>query len=215
MRFKWENPRYTNYHGTYDDIHHGLLMFDLDITDLTGKINNGKPFPYTYIDNDVYNTDDIWYEISIQVPKILPEIALYELNPISAVNLEIYKYRAKCDIDEDYKIFTETYDSIWYINDIYAVNEKSVNILNNITSMYTNMLTNNMINEADIKHTIISLTNLKHDLTYKELIGLSAKLTKRFSDVKIYARNLKDKVNDAKSIEEVVTYKWDLLSTVA
>lgn len=206
MNLKLENPRYTTVRGTVDNLREGELTFDVDVTDLDGYINNGKMFRYTYI-NDVNNNQvDAFIKSKIDTLNIEE----YQLDPNPVVSLVMYKECIKQDIDEDFKLYTTKYDSVYFDNDLFSYDQDSINILSNIISCYDSQISDGTVSIDKIVHKFISTTNEQHDLSYNKLIELRNLMVFRYSKVKLHARELKDKIENAKTIKDVKAIKWDL-----
>lgn len=206
MNLKLENPRYTTVRGTVDNLREGTLTFDVDVTDLDGYINNGKMFRYTYI-NDVNNNHvDAFIKSKIDTLNIEE----YQLDPNPVLSLVVYKECIKQDIDEDFKLYTTKYDSVYFDNDLFSYDQDSINILSNIISCYDSQISDGTVSIDKIVHKFISTTNEQHDLSYNKLIELRNLMVFRYSKVKLHARELKDKIENAKTIKDVKAIKWDL-----
>lgn len=206
MNLKLENPRYTTVRGTVDNLREGALTFDVDVTDLDGYINNGKTFRYTYI-NDVNNNQvDAFIKSKIDTLNIEE----YQLDPNPVLSLVMYKECIKQDIDEDFKLYTTKYDSVYFDNDLFSYDQDSINILSNIISCYDSQISDGTVSIDKIVHKFISTTNEQHDLSYNKLIELRNLMVFRYSKVKLHARELKDKIENAKTIKDVKVIKWDL-----
>lgn len=206
MNLKLENPRYTTVRGTVDNLREGTLTFDVDVTDLDGYINNGKMFRYTYI-NDVNNNQvDAFIKSKIDTLNIEE----YQLDPNPVLSLVMYKECIKQDIDEDFKLYTTKYDSVYFDNDLFSYDQDSINILSNIISCYDSQISDGTVSIDKIVHKFISTTNEQHDLSYNKLIELRNLMVFRYSKVKLHARELKDKIENAKTIKDVKAIKWDL-----
>lgn len=208
MNLKLENARYTNVHGTLDDVRGSPKMFDIDVTDLDGVINNGKTFPYTYLDSESDNDDKIKAVIKSKLSEI--SIANWLSNHDSIDSLMIYKSAMKKDIDEDFKLYVAAYDSVFFDSDLFAYDQDSVNTLNSIIACYDSKINNNELSVDKILHRFISSTNIIHELTYEKLVELRNLMVLRYSEIKLHARELKDKIENTYTIEEVKAVVWDL-----
>lgn len=208
MNLKLENARYTNVHGTLDNIRYGTKMFDIDVTDLDGVVNSGKTFTYTYLDNGSPDDDKIKLAIKAKLPEISIANGLLRPDPIDS--LSTYKCVAQEDIDEDFKLYITKYDGIFFDSDLFSYDQDSINILNSIIACYDSQISNDTLAMDKILHKFISNTNTIHELTYKQLVELRNLMTLRFSDIKLHARELKDKIENANTVEEVKAVVWDL-----
>ena len=206
MNLKLENPRYTTVHGTIDNLREGALTFDVDVTDLDGYINNGKTFRYTYINNVNSNQVDAFIKSKIDTL----DIKECQLDPNPVLSLVMYKECIKKDIDEDFKLYTTKYDSVYFGDDLFSYDQDSINILSNIISCYDSQISADIVNKDKIVHKFISTTNEQHNLSYNELIELRNLMVFKYSEVKLHARKLKDKIENAKTIKDVKAIKWDL-----
>ena len=208
MNLKLENARYTNVHGTLGDVRSSLKMFDIDVTDLDGVINNGKTFPYTYLDSESDNDDKIKAVIKSKLSEI--SIANWLSNHDSIDSLMLYKSAMKKDIDEDFKLYVTAYDSVFFDSDLFSYDQDSINILNSIITCYDSQINNNELSADKILHRFISSTNIIHELTYEKLVELRNLMVLRYSEIKLHARELKDKIENTYTIEEVKAVVWDL-----
>lgn len=208
MNLKLENARYTNVHGTLDDRRYGTKMFDIDVTDLDGVINGGKTFPYTYLDNESDNDDKIKLAIKSKLSEI--PIANELLCPDPIGSLTLYKRGVQKDIDEDFKLYTTKYDGIFFDGDLFPYDQDSINVINSIIACYDSLISNSKLSTDKILHRFISSTNIIHTLTYKQLIDLRNLMILRYSEIKLHARKLKDKIENANTVEEVKAVVWDL-----
>ena len=208
MNLKLENARYTNVHGTLGDVRSGPKMFDIDVTDLDGVINNGKTFPYTYLDSESDNDDKIKAVIKSKLSEI--SIANWLSNHDSTESLMIYKSAMKKDIDEDFKLYVTEYDSVFFDSDLFSYDQDSINILNSIIACYDSQINNNELSVDKILHRFISSTNIIHEFTYEKLVELRNLMVLRYSEIKLHARELKDKIENTYTIEEVKAVVWDL-----
>ena len=209
MNLKLENARYINIRGTLDNIRHGTQLFDIDVTDLDGVINNGKTFTYTYLNKD---DDDSNSAIKQYIKSKLKElyIGYYYGDPELIIAIVEYKQCAISDIDDDFNTFVSYYDGIYFDNDVFSYNRESIDIINSIIACYDSQITNNKISADKVTHKFISCTNAVHDLTYTKLVELRNEMILRYSEVKLYARELKDKVLKAKTVDEIRNIRWDL-----
>lgn len=208
MNLKLENARYTNVHGTLDDRRGGTKMFDIDVTDLDGVINGGKTFSYTYLDNESESDDKIKSVIKSKLYEISIANGLLHPDPISS--LTMYKRGVQKDIDEDFKFFVTKYDGIFFDSDLFPYDQDSINVLNSIIACYDSQLSNDTLSTDKILHRFISSTNTIHTLTYKQLIDLRNLMVLRYSEIKLHARELKDKIENANTVEEVKAVVWNL-----
>lgn len=208
MNLKLENARYTNIHGTLDDRRYGAKMFDIDVTDLDGVINGGKTFPYTYLDDESDNGDKIKLAIKSKLSEI--SIANALLHPDPTNSLITYKRYAQKDIDEDFELYITKYDGIFFDSDLFTYDQDSINVLNSIIACYDSQLSNDTLSTDKILHRFISSTNTIHELTYEQLIDLRNLMVLRYSEIKLHARELKDKIENANTVEEVRSVVWDL-----
>lgn len=208
MNLKLENARYTNVHGTLDDIRYGTKMFDIDVTDLDGVINNGKTFPYTYLDNESADDDKIKLAIKAKLSEISIANGLLRPDPIES--LTMYKRVVQKDINEDFKLYTTTYDNVFFDSDLFSYDQDSINTLNSIIACYDSQISNNTLTTDKILHRFISSTNTIHELTYEQLVDLRNLMILRYSEIKLHARELKDKIENADTVEEVKSVVWDL-----
>lgn len=208
MNLKLENARYTNVHGTLDDKRYGTKMFDIDVTDLDGVINGGKTFPYTYLDN-VSDSDD---KIKPVIKSKLSEISITNglLSPDPIASLTLYKRGVQKDIDEDFKLYITKYDGIFFDGDLFPYDQDSINVLNSIIACYDSYLSNDTLSTDKILHRVISSTNIIHQLTYAQLVDLRNLMVLRYSQIKLHARELKDKIENANTVEEVKAVVWNL-----
>ena len=207
MRLKLENARYNTLHGTQYDTRSGVKAFDLDITDLDGGINNGKPFPYTYVDNKTSNSE---------IGKFIKEnmntltIANYQPDPDPEVTLYIYRQCMKQDIDEDFNAYVTKYDAVFFDNDLFSYSQDSITIITGLIGCYESQVAENKIAETDAVHEYISNTNARHKLSYKQLKELRNLMVLRYSENKLHARSLKDKIESAQTVAEIKAVVWDL-----
>lgn len=208
MNLKLENARYTNVHGTLDDIRYGTKMFDIDVTDLDGVINGGKTFPYTYLDNESDSDDKIKLAIKSKLSEIFIANGLLRPDPIDS--LTTYKRGIQKDIDEDFKLYITKYDGIFFDSDLFPYDQDSINVLNSIIACYDSQVSNDTLSTDKIMHRFISSTNIIHELTYEQLIDLRNLMVLRYSEIKLHARELKDKIENANTVEEVKAVVWDL-----
>lgn len=208
MNLKLENARYTNVHGTLDDKRDGIKMFDIDVTDLDGVINDGKTFPYTYLDSEFGNDDKIKAFIKSKLSEI--SIANGLLCPDPIESLARYKRAIQKDIDEDFKLYVTKYDSVFFNSDLFSYDQDSINILNSIIAYYDSQINNNELSADKILHKFISSTNIIHELTYEKLVELRNLMILRYSEIKLHARELKDKIENTYTIEEIKAVVWDL-----
>lgn len=208
MNLKLENARYINVRGTLDDIRYGIKMFDIDVTDLDGVINNGKTFPYTYLDSESDNGDKIKAVIKSKLSEI--SIANWLASHDPTITLTIYKSAIQKDIDEDFKLYVTEYDGVFFDSDLFSYDQDSINIINSIIAYYDSQINNNELSADKISHKFISSTNIIHELTYKELVDLRNLMILRYSEIKLHARELKDKIENADTVEEVKSVVWDL-----
>ena len=208
MNLKLENARYINVHGTLDDIRYGTKMFDIDVTDLDGVINNGKTFPYTYLDNKSDSDDKIKLAIKAKLSEISIANGLLHPDPIDS--LTMYKRVVQKDINEDFKLYTTTYDNVFFDSDLFTYDQDSINTLNSIIACYDSQISNNTLTTDKILHRFISSTNTIHELTYEQLVELRNLMILRYSEIKLHARELKDKIENADTVEEVKAVVWDL-----
>lgn len=208
MNLKLENARYINVHGTLDDVRGNPKMFDIDVTDLDGVINNGKTFPYTYLDSESGNDDKIKTFIKSKLSEI--SIANWVQSHDPTIALTIYKSAIQKDIDEDFKLYVTKYDSVFFDSDLFSYDQDSINILNSIIACYDSQINNNELSVDKISHKFISGTNIIHELTYEELVDLRNLMILRYSEIKLHARELKDKIENADTVEEVKVVVWDL-----
>jgi hypothetical protein len=208
MNLKLENARYTNVHGTLDDKRYGTKMFDIDVTDLDGVINGGKTFPYTYLDNE-FDSDD---KIKPVIKSTLSELSITNglLSPDPIASLTLYKRGVQKDIDEDFKLYITKYDGIFFDSDLFPYDQDSINVLNSIIACYDSQLSNDTLSTDKISHRFISSTNIIHELTYAKLVELHNLMVLRYSEIKLHARELKDKIENAETVEEVKAVVWDL-----
>jgi len=208
MNLKLENARYTNVHGTLGDVRSSPKMFDIDVTDLDGVINNGKTFPYTYLDSESDNDDKIKAVIKSKLSEI--SIANWLASHDPTIALTIYKSAIQKDIDEDFKLYVTEYDSVFFDSDLFSYDQDSINILNSIIACYDSQINNNELSVDKILHRFISNTNIIHELTYEKLVELRNLMVLRYSEIKVHARELKDKIENMYTIEEVKAVVWDL-----
>ena len=208
MNLKLENARYTNVHGTLGDVRSGPKMFDIDVTDLDGVINNGKTFPYTYLDSESDNDDKINAFIKSKLSEI--SIANWVASHDPTIALTIYKSTIQKDIDEDFKLYVTEYDSVFFDSDLFSYDQDSINILNSIIACYDSQINNNELSVDKILHRFISSTNIIHEFTYEKLVELRNLMVLRYSEIKLHARELKDKIENMYTIEEVKAVVWDL-----
>lgn len=208
MNLKLENARYTNVHGTLEDVRGKPKMFDIDVTDLDGAINNGKTFPYTYLDSESDNGDKIKAVIKSKLSEI--SIANWLASHDPTITLTIYKSAIQKDIDEDFKLYITKYDGIFFDSDLFQYDQDSINVLNSIIACYDSQINNNELSADKISHKFISSTNIIHELTYEELVDLRNLMILRYSEIKLHARELKDKIENANTVEEVKAVVWDL-----
>lgn len=208
MNLKLENARYTNVHGTLEDVRGNPKMFDIDVTDLDGAINDGKTFPYTYLDSESGNDDKIKTFIKSKLSEI--SIANWLASHDPTITLTIYKSAIQKDIDEDFKLYVTEYDSVFFDSDLFSYDQDSINIINSIIAYYDSQINNNELSADKISHKFISSTNIIHELTYEELVDLRNLMILRYSEIKLHARELKDKIENADTVEEVKAVVWDL-----
>lgn len=208
MNLKLENARYTNVHGTLNDLRGNPKMFDIDVTDLDGAINNGKAFPYTYLDSESDNDDKIKTFIKSKLSEI--SISNWVASHDPTIALTIYKSVIQKDIDEDFKLYVTEYDSVFFDSDLFSYDQDSINILNSIIACYDSQINNNELSVDKILHRFISSTNIIHELTYEKLVELRNLMVLRYSEIKLHARELKDKIENTYTIEEVKAVVWDL-----
>ena len=208
MNLKLENARYINVHGTLGDVRSSLKMFDIDVTDLDGVINNGKTFSYTYLDSESDNDDKIKAVIKSKLSEI--SIANWLASHDPTIALTIYKSAIQKDIDEDFKLYVTEYDSVFFDSDLFSYDQDSINILNSIITCYDSQINNNELSVDKILHRFISSTNIIHELTYEKLVELRNLMVLRYSEIKLHARELKDKIENTYTIEEVKAVVWDL-----
>ena len=208
MNLKLENARYTNVHGTLNDVRGNQKMFDIDVTDLDGAINNGKTFSYTYLDSESDNDDKIKAVIKSKLSEI--SIANWLASHDPTIALSIYKSAIQKDIDEDFKLYVTEYDSVFFDSDLFSYDQDSINILNSIIACYDSQINNNELSVDKILHRFISSTNIIHELTYEKLVELRNLMVLRYSEIKLHARELKDKIENMYTIEEVKAVVWDL-----
>ena len=208
MNLKLENARYINVHGTLGDVRSSLKMFDIDVTDLDGVINNGKTFSYTYLDSESDNDDKIKAVIKSKLSEI--SIANWLASHDPTIALTIYKSAIQKDIDEDFKLYVTEYDSVFFDSDLFSYDQDSINILNSIIACYDSQINNNELSVDKILHRFISSTNIIHELTYEKLVELRNLMVLRYSEIKLHARELKDKIENTYTIEEVKAVVWDL-----
>ena len=208
MNLKLENARYTNVHGTLGDVRNSLKMFDIDVTDLDGVINNGKTFSYTYLDSESDNDDKINAFIKSKLSEI--SIANWVASHDPTIALTIYKSTIQKDIDEDFKLYVTEYDSVFFDSDLFSYDQDSINILNSIIACYDSQINNNELSVDKILHRFISSTNIIHEFTYEKLVELRNLMVLRYSEIKLHARELKDKIENTYTIEEVKAVVWDL-----
>lgn len=208
MNLKLENARYLNVHGTLDDVRSSLKMFDIDVTDLDGVINNGKTFSYTYLDCESDNDDKIKAVIKSKLSEI--SIANWVASNDPTITLTTYKIAIQKDIDEDFKLYTTKYDGIFFDSDLFPYDQDSINVLNSIIACYDSQINNNELSVDKILHRFISSTNIIHELTYEKLVELRNLMVLRYSEIKLHARELKDKIENTYTIEEVKAVAWDL-----
>jgi hypothetical protein len=208
MNLKLENARYINVHGTLGDVRNSLKMFDIDVTDLDGVINNGKTFSYTYLDSESDNDDKINAFIKSKLSEI--SIANWVASHDPTIALTIYKSTIQKDIDEDFKLYVTEYDSVFFDSDLFSYDQDSINILNSIIACYDSQINNNELSVDKILHRFISSTNIIHEFTYEKLVELRNLMVLRYSEIKLHARELKDKIENMYTIEEVKAVVWDL-----
>jgi len=208
MNLKLENARYINVHGTLGDVRNSLKMFDIDVTDLDGVINNGKTFTYTYLDSESDNDDKINAFIKSKLSEI--SIANWVASHDPTIALTIYKSTIQKDIDEDFKLYVTEYDSVFFDSDLFSYDQDSINILNSIIACYDSQINNNELSVDKILHRFISSTNIIHEFTYEKLVELRNLMVLRYSEIKLHARELKDKIENMYTIEEVKAVVWDL-----
>lgn len=208
MNLKLENARYINVHGTLGDVRSSLKMFDIDVTDLDGVINNGKTFSYTYLDSESDNDDKIKAVIKSKLSEI--SIANWLASHDPTIALSIYKSAIQKDIDEDFKLYVTEYDSVFFDSDLFSYDQDSINILNSIIACYDSQINNNELSVDKILHRFISSTNIIHEFTYEKLVELRNLMVLRYSEIKLHARELKDKIENMYTIEEVKAVVWDL-----
>lgn len=208
MNLKLENARYINVHGTLGDVRSSLKMFDIDVTDLDGVINNGKKFSYTYLDSESDNDDKIKAVIKSKLSEI--PIANWLASHDPTIALSIYKSAIQKDIDEDFKLYVTEYDSVFFDSDLFSYDQDSINILNSIIACYDSQINNNELSVDKILHRFISSTNIIHEFTYEKLVELRNLMVLRYSEIKLHARELKDKIENMYTIEEVKAVVWDL-----
>lgn len=208
MNLKLENARYINVHGTLGDVRSSLKMFDIDVTDLDGVINNGKTFSYTYLDSESDNDDKIKAVIKSKLSEI--SIANWLASHDPTIALSIYKSAIQKDIDEDFKLYVTEYDSVFFDSDLFSYDQDSINILNSIITCYDSQINNNELSADKISHRFISSTNIIHEFTYEKLVELRNLMVLRYSEIKLHARELKDKIENMYTIEEVKAVVWDL-----
>lgn len=208
MNLKLENARYINVHGTLGDVRNSLKMFDIDVTDLDGVINNGKTFSYTYLDSESDNDDKINAFIKSKLSEI--SIANWVASHDPTIALTIYKSTIQKDIDEDFKLYVTEYDSVFFDSDLFSYDRDSINILNSIIACYDSQINNNELSVDKILHRFISSTNIIHEFTYEKLVELRNLMVLRYSEIKLHARELKDKIENMYTIEEVKAVVWDL-----
>ena len=208
MNLKLENAHYTNVHGTVGNVRGNPKYFTVTITDLDGKLNNGKPFPYTYVDDGNDATSNVKQYIKSKLNEL--DIAYYNSDSVPELALNEYRYYAQHDIDDDCNTFIKSYDVIYFINDVFTYDMGSISVLNSIIECYKSQLDNGTVDKDTISHKFISATNYSHDLSYDQLVDLRNQMILRYSEIKLHARALKDRVNEANTIDEILNIRWDL-----
>ena len=207
MNLKLENATYATIRGTVNNIRNGALLFDVDVTDLDGKLNSGKPIAYTYIDDGI-NASEISKFIKANMDKLT--IANYQPDPDPEVTLSLYRKYMKQDINEDFNTYVTKYDAVFFDNDLFSYSQDSINIITGLIGCYESQVAENKIADTDAVHEYISNTNARHKLSYKQLKELRNLMVLRYSEIKLHARSLKDKIEHAKTVDEIKAVVWDL-----
>ena len=218
MNIKIENARFLNERGTYSNKRDAPLMFTVDITDLDSELFEGT-VPYTFLD---YSFDEEQrleqsigkkFKVRKYIKSILNNIKIenyfeYEDNEV----LSLYKYhQIYChDIDDDCSKFIKFYDGIYFDNDVFDYTLDSQNVLSNFISNYDHLIADGKIEKESISQEYISVSNFIHNFNYSQLVELYNLMVTRFSEVKLHARSLKDKIKNTTDVDEIRNIKWDL-----
>lgn len=216
MNIKIENARYTTMRGTIGNKRDGILTFDADITDLDNELFEGT-VPYTFIDYDnnssvsEYLDDDI-FKVRKYIKSKLDEIKIenykYANNPEGT--LYVYRKIFNKDIDDDCEMFVKSYDVVCFNGDIFDYSLDSQNIISNFINNYDHLIKEEKIKKEDVSQDFISCSNVVHKLNYEQMIELFNIMVTRYSEVKLHARELKNKINNSEDIDEIKNSFWDL-----
>lgn len=211
MNIKIENAKYINERGTVNNERDGLLTFNVDITDLDNELFEGT-IPYTFVDYNNELEDDELFKIRKYIKSVLNEIEIKNFECDENNVLTLYKYKTifSKDIDDDCNLFIKTYDSIYFNNDVFDYSLDSQNIISNFINNYDHLIKEEKIKKEDVSQDFISASNNIHKLNYDQMVELFNLMVTRYSDIKLHARELKDKINNSESIDEIKNTTWDL-----
>ena len=79
-----------------------------------------------------------------------------------------------------------------------------------ILQMQRHLIAENKIKKEDVSQDFISISNIIHKLNYSQLVELYNLMITRYSEIKLHARILKDKIKNSQDINEIRTIEWDL-----
>lgn len=218
MNIKIENAKYTNERGTLSNERNNLKTFNADITDLDGELFKGT-IPYTFVDyykdseESLEKNEGNFFKVRKYIKSILDTIEIENyLEFEDNLPLSLYKYhKIFCqDIDDDCNSFIKFYDGIYFDNDIFDYSLDSQNIIANFISNYDHLIAENKIKKEDVSQDFISISNIIHKLNYSQLVELYNLMITRYSEIKLHARILKDKIKNSQDINEIKTIEWDL-----
>ena len=215
MNLKLENAQYYNLAGTVTGGFDDPMSFNIDITDLDGKLFKGT-IPYTYVD---YNEYDFFYGIrDINISEIQKyiksklndiKIKIFEVSPDYVTNLYAYKAYYRNNIDRRFNMFINE-DSILFDDDLFNYKLDTQNILSNFINNYNNLISLNKIKVEDIRQEFVSASTTVHKFNYSQMVDLLNIMVSKYSGVKLYFVSLKNKLSESKSVDEIKSIKDDL-----
>lgn len=213
MNLKIENAKYTTERGTINNERDGRLTFNADITDLDNELFEGT-LPYTFVDYTdrelKFLNDDI-FNVRKYIKSKLNEIKIENFKYDNDITT-LYNYREifNNDIDNDCNLYIKSYDVVYFDNDVFDYSLDSQNIISNFINNYDHLIKEGKTKKEDVSQDFISCSNTIHKLSYEQMIELFNLMVTRYSEIKLYARALKDKINKSEDIDAIKNTAWDL-----
>lgn len=212
MNLKIENAKYTTERGTINNERDGRLTFNADITDLDNELFEGT-IPYTFVDytdKELEFFNDDTFTIRKYIKSKLNEIKIENFKNDN-IMATLYNYRKifNKDIDDDFNLYVKSYDVVYFDEDVFDYSLDSQNIISNFINNYDHLIKEGKIKKEDVSQDFISCSNVIHKLNYEQLIELFNLMITRYSEIKLYARELKDKINNSEDIDEIKNIAWD------